>query len=89
MRVGISALAAPISAAGVVLSQLVSSTTPSSGLPRIISSVSMAARLRQSMEVGLRWTSPREMVGNSSGKPPACRTPRLTASQSWRRWLLQ
>ena len=40
------ALTAPISAAGIVLSQLTSKTTPSIGWPRIISSVSMAARLR-------------------------------------------
>ena len=39
--VGRSTLAAPISVAGVVLSQPASSTTPSSGLPRIDSSTSM------------------------------------------------
>ena len=43
---GTSALAMPMTAAGVVLSQLTSSTTPSKGWPRIISSVSIAARLR-------------------------------------------
>ena len=44
--VGRSTLAAPISSAGVVLSQPTSSTTPSSGLARIDSSTSMLARLR-------------------------------------------
>ena len=44
--VGRSTLAAPISNAGVVLSQPTSSTTPSSGLPRIDSSTSMLTRLR-------------------------------------------
>jgi hypothetical protein len=44
--VGRSTLAAPMSVAGVVLSHPASRTTPSSGLPRIDSSVSMLARLR-------------------------------------------
>src|SRR3954471_5273810 len=43
--VGRSALAAPISKASVVLSQPISSTTPSSGWARMFSSTSMAARL--------------------------------------------
>ena len=47
--VGRSQLAAPISSAGVVLSQPTSSTTPSIGLARIDSSTSMLARLRNSM----------------------------------------
>ena len=29
------------------------------------------------------------MVGNSSGQPPACQTPRLTASASSRKWMWQ
>ena len=33
--------------------------------------------------------SPRLMVGNSIGQPPACQTPRFTASAIPRRWLLQ
>ena len=74
---GRSALAAPISWAGMVLSQPPSSTTPSIGWPRIISSVSIAIRLRNSMVVGDRKISPSEMVGNSSGRPPACHTPAL------------
>src|SRR5204863_4497299 len=49
--VGRSTLAAPIRIEGVVLSQPPSSTTPSSGLPRIDSSASMLARLRYSIAV--------------------------------------
>jgi hypothetical protein len=44
--VGMSTLAAPINMEGVVLSQPPSSTTPSSGLARMVSSASMLARLR-------------------------------------------
>ena len=51
---GRSALAAPMSWAGRVLSQPPSRTTPSMGWPRIISSVSIAIRLRKSMLVGER-----------------------------------
>ena len=80
MIAGTSAEAAPISMAGVVLSQPESSTTASSGYARTHSSTSMAIRLRKSMVVGFMRTSPSEMVGNSSGKPPADHTPRLTAS---------
>ncbi len=46
MIAGRSALAAPISAPGTVLSQLARSTTPSSGLARSVSSISIASRLR-------------------------------------------
>ena len=60
---GTSTLAAPISRAGVVLSQPTSSTTPSIGLPRIDSSTSMLARLRVSMAVGRRLDSPLEKTG--------------------------
>jgi hypothetical protein len=59
--------------AGVVLSQPVSSTTASIGLPRMDSSTSMLARLRVSMAVGRRFDSPFENTGNSTGKPPASR----------------
>ena len=69
--VGRSQLAAPISSAGVVLSQPTSRITPSIGLPRIDSSTSMLARLRNSMAVGRRLDSPSDMTGNSRGKPPA------------------
>ena len=44
--VGRSTLAAPIISEGVVLSQPISSTTPSSGLARSASSTSIEARLR-------------------------------------------
>ena len=80
--------AAPITIAGVVLSQPASSTTPSTGLPRIDSSTSMAIRLRSSMVVGWICASPSEITGNSSGTPPESQTPRLTNSaSSWRCWL--
>ncbi len=72
--------AAPISCAGTVLSQPPISTTESIGWARIISSVSIAIRLRNLRLVGLRNTSPSETVGNSSGSPPATSTPRFTAS---------
>src|SRR4029079_17945557 len=49
---GRSQLAAPMMSDGVVLSQPQSRTTPSIGLPRIDSSTSIAARLRDSMGVG-------------------------------------
>ena len=68
---GTSHDAAPISNAGVVLSQPVISTTPSIGLPRIASSTSIEARLRNSIAVGRRLLSPVENTGNSNGKPPA------------------
>ena len=77
---GTSAEAAPISMAGVVLSQPERSTTPSSGYARMHSSTSIAIRFRNNIVVGFIRTSPSEIVGNSSGKPPAERTPRLTAS---------
>src|SRR6058998_4159575 len=44
--------------------------------------MSMDVRLRNTRLVGLRNTSPSEMVGKSSGRPPARVTPRLTASKS-------
>ena len=56
---------------GVVLSQPIRSTTPSIGLPRIDSSTSMLARLRNNMAVGLSCVSPSDITGNSSGNPPA------------------
>ena len=89
MIAGMSALAAPMSCAGVVLSQPHSSTTPSSGLARIDSSTSIAIRLRNSMVVGRMNVSPSEIVGNSSGNPPAAQTPRFTASATSRRSRLQ
>ncbi len=29
------------------------------------------------------------MAGSSTGKPPACRMPRLTSSTRWRKWAWQ
>ena len=78
--VGRSQLAAPMSSDGVVLSQPMSSTTPSMGLPRMDSSTSMLARLRNNIAVGLSWVSPSDITGNSSGNPPASYTPRFTNS---------
>ena len=78
--VGRSTLAAPIKVEGVVLSQPVSNTTPSIGFPRIDSSASMLARFLKSMAVGLSCVSPKDMIGNSSGKPPASYTPLFTIS---------
>ena len=76
------ALAAAMSWAGTVLSQPPISTTASSGCARIISSVSIAMRLRKSMVVGFMKGSPSAMVGKASGSPPAASTPRFTASTS-------
>jgi hypothetical protein len=79
---GMLAEAAPMSWAGTVLSQPPISTTASIGCARIISSVSIAIRLRRNMLVGWANDSWIEMVGNSIGSPPASITPRLTASMS-------
>jgi hypothetical protein len=63
--------------------------TPSIGLPRIDSSTSIDARLRNSMAVGRKLDSPSDMTGNSTGKPPASYTPFFTYSASSRKWALQ
>ena len=81
---GTSADAAAIICAGMVLSQPPISTTASIGCARIISSVSIAIRLRRNMLVGYANDSWIEMVGNSIGSPPASITPRLIASTSLR-----
>ena len=80
MMAGRSTLAAAIRSPGVVLSHPDSNTNPSSGLARISSSASMARRLRYNMAVGRIRLSPVASVGNSSGNPPSCQTPRFTAS---------
>ena len=85
ISVGKSTLAAPMSCAGVVLSQPLRRTTPSIGFARMDSSTSMLMRLRKSIVVGRMYVSPSEIVGNSSGQPPASQTPRLTASASVRK----
>src|SRR3954447_7689265 len=84
-----SAEQAPRIDAGFVLSQPVRRTTPSRGYDRIDSSTSIAMRLRYSIVVGFISASPSDITGNSRGKPPACSTPRLTASAKPRRWMLQ
>jgi hypothetical protein len=86
--VGRSTDAAPISSAGVVLSQPISSTTPSNGLARIDSSTSIAAWLRNSIVVGRISVSPRLITGNSIGKPPASRIPSRTCCASSRKCAL-
>ena len=86
--VGRSHDAAPISSAGVVLSQPISSTTPSNGLARIDSSTSIDVWLRKSIVVGRISVSPRLITGNSSGKPPSSHTPRLTCSARSRKCAL-
>ncbi len=77
---GLFAEIAPMSCAGTVLSQPPISTTESIGCARIISSTSIAMRFRKTRLVGVRYGSPSEIVGNSSGNPPAARTPRETAA---------
>ena len=86
--VGRSHDAAPISSAGVVLSQPIISTTPSNGFARIDSSTSIATWLRNSIVVGRITGSPRLITGNSSGKPPASSTPPCTCSASSRKCAL-
>ena len=86
---GRPAEAAPISCAGTVLSQPPISTTASIGWARIISSTSIDIRLRNIMLVGLRNTSPSEMVGKMRGSAPAASTPRATASASSGMYLWQ
>src|SRR5689334_3868475 len=77
---GMSAEIAPISSAGMVLSQPPISTTASSGSARTISSTSIAIRLRSSIEVGNENASCSDTVGKTNGNAPAMRTPRATAS---------
>jgi hypothetical protein len=89
MIAGTSALAAPISSAGTVLSQPPISTIASNGYARMHSSTSIDMRLRKSIVVGFMRFSPSEMVGNSSGSPPASSTPRFTDSASPRKCRLQ
>ena len=85
---GRSTEAAAISSAGMVLSQPPSSTTPSTGLARIISSAAIAARLRHSMAVGRTWVSPSDITGMSSGMPPASQMPAWTLAETSFRCLL-
>src|SRR5262245_10552165 len=89
MIAGTSALAAPISMAGVVLSQPERSTTPSKGRLRMHSSTSIDIRFRKSIVVGFMRGSESEITGNSRGNPPARQTPRLTCSATDLRCALQ
>ena len=66
--------------AGKVLSHPPMTTTASIGWARIISSVSIAIRLRRYIEVGCAKLSAIEMVGNTNGIAPDSITPRLAAS---------
>ncbi len=84
-----SALIAPISAPGTLLSQLASTTSPSSGLARTISSISMASRLRYSIALGFIRSSPSEIVPNSAPTPPASSIPALTSTARSRSGRLQ
>ena len=78
-----------MSCAGTVLSQPPISTAASMGCARIISSVSMAMRLRNFMELGAIVDSCTEMVGNSKATPPAAAMPRFNASTSSGKWRWQ
>ncbi|GAB2991513.1 hypothetical protein GCM10017788_46040 [Amycolatopsis acidiphila] len=55
-------------------------TTPSNGFARTSSSTSIAIKFRYNIAVGRINVSPVAIVGNTNGKPPACHTPRRTAS---------
>src|SRR3954465_11725396 len=74
------ALVAPITSAGIVLSQPPRSTAPSAGYERSASSASIASRLRYIIVLGFMNVSPSVSSGISIGKPPACHTPRFTSS---------
>ena len=89
MTAGRLADTAPINCAGSVLSQPPISTTESIGCARTMSSVSIDIRLRNFRLVGLRKTSPSEIVGNSTGNAPAASTPRFTASSNSGKWRWQ
>ena len=78
--VGRSADSAAMICAGSVLSQPPITMTASIGWARIISSVSIAIRLRRYIEVGCEKLSWIEMVGNTNGIAPDSMTPRLAAS---------
>src|SRR5260221_14755678 len=78
--VGKSALIAAMLCAGKVLAEPPITTMASIGWARIISSVSIAIRLRRYIEVGCEKLSAIEMVGNTIGIAPLSITPRFTAS---------
>lgn len=79
---GTSADTAAITCAGTVLSQPPTSTAASIGWARRSSSVTIASRLRNSIEVGLSRISGSDIEPNTNGSPPASSTPRSTARTS-------
>src|SRR6516162_11168490 len=81
--VGRSAEIAAMICAGSVLSQPPITIAASIGWARIISSVSIAIRLRRYIEVGCAKLSAIEIVGNTKGIAPDSITPRFTASRIW------
>ncbi len=89
MIAGRFALAAPIELRRGRLVAARQSTTPSIGLDLMDSSTSIAMRVRNIMAVGFMNGSPSEIVGNSSGKPPASQILFFTESATARRWRLQ
>src|ERR1700743_705435 len=78
--VGRSAEIAAMICAGSVFSQPPMTMMASIGCARIISSVSIAIRLRRYIEVGCEKLSAIEMVGNTIGIAPDSITPRFAAS---------
>src|SRR6201987_5477122 len=78
--VGRSAETAAMIRPGSVLSQPPMTITASIGWARIISSVSIAIRLRRYIEVGCAKLSAIEIVGNSNGIAPDSIMPRFAAS---------
>ena len=87
-RPGRSTDAAAISSAGIVLSQPPSSTTPSIGLARSISSVAIAAMLRQSIAVGRTCVSPSDTTGRFERDAARLVHALLTLSATSSRWAL-
>ena len=79
---------------GIVLSHPEMATRPSSEYPRATSSIESAMISRLTREVripSVPMLMPSEiaMVLNSTGVPPAARTPAFTCSETPRRWELQ
>ena len=86
-----SSRASAMTAAGMVLSQPTSTTSASNRLPRATSSIESAMTSRLTSEARMPsepivMPSEIETVLNSSGVPPASRTPSLTCAASSRRW---
>ena len=89
-----SSLARAMTAAGMVLSQPTSATTASRPCARATSSIESAITSRLTREarmpsVPIEMPSDTAIVPNSSGVPPARRTPRFTWAARSRRWKLQ